>query len=202
MQVTETERSVFVHCSALVETDDVGEGTRVWAFAHVMGGAKVGKRCNICDHVFVESGAAIGDDVVVKNGVSIWDGVKVENKVLIAPGATFTNDKHPRTKAIVPDFVPELTVVKEGASIGANATILCGITIGEYAMVGAGAVVTRDVPAYGLVVGNPAILVEYVCKCAKTLEFVDDRARCVCGREYLNKYDRCRDIVIVTCTKE
>ena len=144
----------FIHPQALVESNKIGAGTRVWAFAHVMKGARIGAGCNIGDHSFIESGVIVGNDVTIKNGVSVWDGVEIENLVFVGPNVAFTNDTRPRSKIYHP--VPERTRILEGASIGANATILAGITIGKYAMVGAGSVVTKDVKDFELVVGCPA----------------------------------------------
>ena len=144
----------FKHDTALVETPHVGAGTRVWAYAHLLPGAVVGERCNICDGVFIEGGARVGHAVTIKCGVQIWDGVTLEDGVFVGPNATFANDAYPRSGNR--DFELERTVVREGASIGANATILPGLVIGRHAMVGAGAVVTRDVPDYAIVLGNPA----------------------------------------------
>lgn len=151
-----TATSFYAHPLSLVETINVGEGTRIWAFTHVLPGARIGRDCNICDHVFVENDVVVGDRVTVKCGVQLWDGVRLEDDVFIGPNATFTNDAFPRSKQ---PFELLLTIVQRGASIGANATILPGIMIGEGAMVGAGAVVTRDVPPHTLVVGNPARVV-------------------------------------------
>jgi UDP-2-acetamido-3-amino-2,3-dideoxy-glucuronate N-acetyltransferase len=151
---------VFVHKNGLCESTKVGEGSRVWAFAHVLPGAEIGKDCNICDHVFIENDVVIGDRVTIKCGVQVWDGVRLENDVFIGPNATFTNDVFPRSKVYPTAFAH--TVVKEGASLGANCTILPGLTIGTKAMVGAGAVVTRNVPPNAIVVGNPARIVGYV----------------------------------------
>jgi len=161
--------SVFVHPNALCESDDLGAGTRVWAFAHVMKGAVVGRDCNLGDHAFVESGARIGDRVTVKNMVHVWDRVVVEDEAFLGPNMVFTNDKIPRVAWKRPPeaFLP--TRVGRGASIGANATVVCGVTIGALAFVGAGAVVTRDVPPHGLVVGNPARLTGWVCDCGERL---------------------------------
>jgi len=145
---------VFVHERGLCESDDVGPGTRVWAFAHVLPGARVGAECNICDGVFVEGGAVIGDRVTVKCGVQLWDGVELEDDVFVGPNATFTNDPMPRSRQWLEEY--PRTVVRAGASIGANATILPGLEVGTGAMVGAGAVVTRSVPPHAIVVGNPA----------------------------------------------
>lgn len=145
--------SFFSHHTALVETDQIGEGTRIWAFTHLLSGAMVGSQCNICDHVFIENDVIIGDRVTIKCGVQLWDGLRVEDDVFIGPNATFTNDLFPRSKT---EFKLKQTIIKQGASIGANATILAGVCIGGNAMVGAGAVVTRDVVAGSIVVGNPA----------------------------------------------
>lgn len=133
----------FKHSHALVESENIGENTRIWAFAHVLPGARIGVECNICDNVFIENDVIIGDRVTIKCGVQIWDGIRLENDVMVGPNATFTNDLFPRSKQ---PFQLRTTVVGRGASIGANATVLCGITIGAGAMIGAGSVVTKDVP--------------------------------------------------------
>jgi UDP-2-acetamido-3-amino-2,3-dideoxy-glucuronate N-acetyltransferase len=175
-------RGFFTHAASLVETDQVGAGTRIWAFCHVLAGAVIGRDCNLGDHCFVEGGVVIGDDVVIKNGVSVWQGVTIENGVFVGPNVAFTNDLVPRAKAYLPEY--DRTLLCEGASIGANATLLCGITIGRFALVGAGAVVTSDVPDFGLVVGNPARLRGLVCRCGQRLAFSAHQARCACGRAY------------------
>lgn len=154
------DADVFVHPLGLCESADVGGGTRVWAFAHVLPGAVIGSDCNICDHVFIEGGATVGDRVTIKSGVQLWDGVSLGDDVFVGPNATFTNDLFPRSRHHL-DAYPS-TIVEDGASIGANATILPGVRIGAKAMVGAGAVVTRDVPAGAIVVGNPARIRGYV----------------------------------------
>ncbi|GAA1805840.1 isomerase [Planosporangium flavigriseum] len=152
--------SFFVHPNGLCESTDIGDGTRIWAFAHVLPGARVGADCNICDGVFIENDVTVGDRVTVKCGVQLWDGVTLEDDVFVGPNVTFTNDRMPRSRQYPEEFLR--TRVEAGASIGANATILPGITIGRSAMVGAGAVVTRSVPPYAIVVGNPARLTGYV----------------------------------------
>jgi acetyltransferase-like isoleucine patch superfamily enzyme len=173
----------FVHPKALVETEQIGEGTRVWAFAHVLEGAVIGGNCNIGDHCFIERGVEIGDEVVIKNGVSIWSGVKIEARAFIGPNVAFTNDMMPRARIYHSEY--EHTLVREGASIGANATILCGLTLGRYSLVGAGSVVTRDVPDFALAYGNPARLAGWLCRCGQKLVFdAQDDARCGCGRSY------------------
>ena len=150
----------FVHPQALCESPHLGAGTRIWAFAHVLPGARIGADCNVCDHVFIENDVLVGDRVTIKCGVQLWDGVRLEDDVFVGPNATFTNDIFPRSKQYPQAFAH--TEVRRGASIGANATILPGVTIGSRAMVGAGAVVTRNVPPHAVVVGNPAKIVGYV----------------------------------------
>ena len=150
----------FVHPQALCESNEIGEGTRIWAFAHVLSGAQIGRDCNVCDGVFIEGNVVVGDRVTVKCGVQLWDGVRLHNDVFVGPNATFTNDLFPRSRRYPEKFLE--TVVESGASIGANATILPGLRIGSGAMVGAGAVITRSVPPNAIVVGNPARIVGYV----------------------------------------
>lgn len=143
-----------IHPSADVHSQKIGKGTRIWQFAVILPGAVIGKDCNICSHVFVENNVVVGDRCTVKCGVQLWDGVVLEDDVFVGPNATFTNDPFPRSR-VKPESFPK-TTVKRGASIGANATILPGIVIGERAVVGAGAVVVADVPAGTVVAGNPA----------------------------------------------
>lgn len=151
--------TTFIHPQALCESTHIGDGTRVYAFAHILAGARIGQDCNICDGVFIENDVVVGNRVTVKCGVQLWDGVRVEDDVFVGPNATFSNDRFPRSRQRPPEFLK--TVVQRGASIGANATLLPGITIGSGAMVGAGAVVLRSVPANAIVVGNPARIVGY-----------------------------------------
>lgn len=149
----------FVHAGGICESTNVGDGTRIWAFTHVLPGAVIGEDCNICDGVFIENQVTIGNRVTVKCGVQLWDGVVLEDDVFVGPNATFTNDAFPRSKKRL-DKYPE-TVICRGASIGANATILPGLTVGRNAMVAAGAVVTRSVPPNAIVMGNPARISGY-----------------------------------------
>jgi acetyltransferase-like isoleucine patch superfamily enzyme len=143
-----------IHPMSDVQSENIGEGTSIWQFCVVLPQAKVGENCNICSHCFIENDVILGDRVTVKCGVQIWDGLRVEDDVFIGPNVTFTNDRHPRSKQY-PDEFPQ-TIIRKGASIGANATILPGIEIGEGAMIGAGAVVTKSVAPDVTVVGNPA----------------------------------------------
>jgi len=178
----------FIHPTAVVEEGAIiGDGTRVWHFAHIRSGARIGRNCNIGKDVYIDVGVEMGDNVKIQNSVSIYRGVRIEDDAFIGPHAVFTNDLYPRSFNRDWKIVP--TLVKKGASIGANATIVCGVTIGEYAMVGAGSVVTRDVPPHGLVYGNPARLRGFVCFCGRRLEEVVEMSenevsfRCShCGR--------------------
>jgi acetyltransferase-like isoleucine patch superfamily enzyme len=161
----------------------VGRRTRIWAFAHVLTGVTIGDDCNVCDHTFIEGGVRVGNGVTIKCGVSLWDGVVVEDDVFIGPNVVFTNDKRPRSRMRPPKY--RETVLKQGCSLGANATILPGLIIGRWAMIGAGAVVTRDVPDFALVFGTPARLKSWVCVCGEKLPITGDRAVvCSCQRRY------------------
>lgn len=167
----------------------LGSGTRIWAFAHVVIGAVVGKDCNICDHTFIEGGVRIGDRVTLKCGVYLWDGIVLEDDVFVGPCVAFTNDVRPRSKRY-PDQYP-ITTLRQGCSIGANATLLPGLTIGRWAMIGAATVVTRDVPDFGLMVGNPGRLRGWVCRCGQKLgSFLDGIVACPCGKSYRMKPDQ------------
>ncbi len=146
--------SVKIHESADVKSQNIGENTCIWQFCVILPEAKIGKNCNICANVFIENDVVVGDNVTVKSGVQLWDGVRVENNVFIGPNVTFTNDLVPRSKMYPDKFAT--TIIKRGASIGANATIVAGNTIGGYALVGAGSVITKDVPANTVWYGNPA----------------------------------------------
>ena len=184
---------VNLHSTAIVETQNINRGTRIWAFTHVMKDVAIGKNCNIGEHCFIESGVTIGNDVTIKNGNMIWEGVILEDGVFVGPQVFFTNDLYPRSPRLSQAqrryrsrewLLP--TYVKRGASIGAGAVIIAGITIGEFAMVGAGALVTKDVPAYALVVGNPARGQGWVCQCGQPMIFQNEIAQCKdCGLDYV-----------------
>lgn len=155
----EEMQGLQIHEKAICESSSIGENTRIWAFAHILSGAIIGENCNICDGAFIENDVVVGNNVTIKCGVQLWDGIRIADDVFIGPNATFTNDKFPRSKEYPDEFLT--TTVESHASIGANATILPGITIGTGAMVGAGSVVTKNIPPGAIVQGNPARIVGY-----------------------------------------
>lgn len=175
----------FKHPTAIVESDNIGEGTKIWHFAQVREGAKLGKNCVVGKSVYIDADVEIGNGVKIQNFVSVYKGVRIEDDVFIGPSVTFTNDLYPRAFRWNDDMIVP-TVVKKGASIGANSTILCGVTINEYAIIGAGSVVTRDVSAFCLVYGNPAELKGFVCQCGKKLEWKGRK-----GKEVILKCPHC-----------
>ena len=193
---------VFIHPTALVETADIGEGTRIWAFTHIAPQVHIGSCCNIGEHCYIETGATIGKAVTIKNGNQIWRGVTLEDGVFVGPGVVFTNDLYPRSPrlpAAQARYQHEAwlvtTRVARGASLGAGSILLAGKTIGEYAMVGAGTVVTKSIPAYALVLGNPMRIYGWVCQCGAQLTFSHDTARCsVCQQVYHKDQDHVRII--------
>ncbi len=188
-------KDIFIHPLAVVESSDIGEGTRIWAWTHIMPGAKIGRFCNIGEHCYIENDVKIGDYCTIKNGVCLWDGITLEDHVFVGPCAVFTNDKYPRSRA--KDWELRRTLVKKYATIGAGAVILCGIEIGAFSMIGAGAVVTKSVPDFAVVAGNPAKILGYACFCgsivlkAKNLKrrkFLEKEIICPkCGISY--KYE-------------
>ncbi|WP_329793235.1 acyltransferase [Lentzea sp. DG1S-22] len=173
---------VRVHPHGLCESDDVGDGTRVWAFAHVLPGARIGRDCNICDGAFVESRAVLGDNVTVKNGTLVFDGVTCEDDVFLGPNVLFTNDLRPRAHVKKTGDALETTLVRRGATLGAGAVVVCGTEIGEHAFAAAGAVVTKSVPAHAFVAGNPAVVKGWVCACG--LRLSDDFSCPECGTRH------------------
>ena len=186
-------KGTYIHPTALAESREIGEGTRVWAFTHILAGARVGKDCNIGDHCFIESGAVVGNNVTLKNGNMVWEGVHLSDGVFVGPNVFFTNDLHPRSPRLPeareryaekPNWLVP-TVIERGAALGAGAIILAGVKVGEYATVGAGAVVTKPVAPHSLVVGNPARQVGWVCRCGKSLKFKRRQAKCAeCGDRF------------------
>lgn len=176
--------SAYIHPQSLVEEGaSIGAGTRVWAFAHILPEAIVGVDCNLCDHTFIENAVRIGDRVTIKSGVYLWDGIEVEDEVFIGPAAVFSNDRFPRSKRYPAQFAK--TTLCRGCSIGANATVLPGVRVGRWAMVGAGSVVTRDVADHALVYGNPTTLQGWVCSCGERLAFGSTSiTTCECGKSY------------------
>jgi len=175
----------FIHESSYVdEGAEIGAGTKIWHFCHVMPRARVGERCNIGQNVLVSSNVILGNNVKIQNNVSLYTGVIIEDDVFLGPSMVFTNVINPRSHINRKDEY-QTTLVQKGASIGANATIVCGITLGKYCFVGAGSVVTRDVPDYALVYGSPARVRGWMCQCGEQLNFKDDRAVCPsCGDAY------------------
>jgi UDP-2-acetamido-3-amino-2,3-dideoxy-glucuronate N-acetyltransferase len=185
----------FVHDSSYVdEPATIGEGTKIWHFSHVLPGCEIGRGCNIGQNVVIGPRVRIGNRVKIQNNVSVYEGVELEDEVFCGPSMVFTNVFTPRSgrpRNSSSDYLR--TLVKKGASIGANATIVCGNTIGEYAFVGAGSVVTKDVPPYAVVYGNPARIHGYACECGVRLTFNDDAAVCSeCGRAYQRTGDSIR----------
>lgn len=179
--IMEMAMGYFKHAKAVVaKTARIGQGTRIWAFANVQPGARIGKGCNICDGSFIEKGAVIGDHVTIKHHVAVFDGVTLEDDVFIGSNVAFINDRYPRSHR-KDAWTMEKSIIHKGATVGSNAVILCGVTVGEYALVGAGSVVTRDVPAFTIVCGNPARCKGYACHCGRKL---NGKLRCSCGNRY------------------
>lgn len=177
--------NVFVHESSYVDDNvKIGEGTKIWHFSHIMGGCEIGENCNIGQNVVISPKVKLGKGVKIQNNVSVYTGVICEDGVFLGPSCVFTNVINPRSFIERKSEYKE-TIIHKGASVGANVTIVCGHNIGKYALIGAGAVVTKDVPDYGLVVGNPGRVIGYVCKCGERLHFTDNKATCSsCGEKY------------------
>lgn len=194
----------FSHSTALVESESIGDDTKIWCFSHITEGAIIGKNCNIGEHCYIESGSFIGDNVTIKNGCSIWDGVTIQKGAFIGPNVAFTNDSMPRSprERAHRNYYKnkknwlEHTLVKEGVSIGANSTILSGLTIHEFAMIGAGSVVTKDINSHTLVYGNPARFKYFLCECCNRLNFINEESECVnCGSVFRKKDNKIHKIL-------
>lgn len=189
----------MIHESAYVEDAEIGEGTNIWHFVHVRKGARIGKNCNIGKGVYIDTNVEIGDGCKIQNFATIYQGVKIGNGVFIGPHVCFTNDVYPRASSWDDERLVK-TLVKDCASIGANATVIAGLTIGRFAMVGAGAVVSKDVPDQGLVLGNPARLIGFVCECGQRLSVKSRKPELVvlicnqCGKELRIDADIYREI--------
>ncbi len=167
--------SCNIHPLSDVQSTTIGEHTSVWQFCVILPGARIGKNCNINAHCFIENDVTIGDNVTIKCGVSVWDGLVIENNVLIGPNVSFTNNPYPRSKRYLKS--PEKIYINRGASIGAQSVVCSGITIGSYALIGAGSVVTKNVPDFNLWYGNPAILHGHVCVCGRRIEISDHKCK-------------------------
>ena len=176
----------YIHESSYVDDDvDIGEGTKVWHFTHVMKGTRIGQNCTLGQNVLVGPNVVIGDNVKIQNNVSVYEGVELQDEVFCGPSCVFTNVDRPRSGFPTASEKYLRTLLKTGATVGANATIVCGHTIGEHAFIGAGAVVTNDIPAHAIVYGNPARIHGWACACGEPLSFDDEHATCsACGRKY------------------
>ena len=196
MRASGLDPAVFVHPQGLCDSVEVGVGTRIWAFAHVLEGARVGAGCNVCDGAYVEGGAVVGDRVTIKNQVMIFAGVTIADDVFLGPGVTFTNDFFPRAHLHKSSDELDPTWVDEGATLGARVTVVCGVTVGANAFVGAGAVVTRDVAPHAFVVGNPARQIGWACRCGHRLPA---DLRCSCCRSYTLENDELHEALVASC---
>lgn len=187
------EKNYFVHESSYIDAPcEIGSGTRIWHFSHIMNGCKIGNNCNIGQNVVISPGVVLGDNVKIQNNVSVYTGVICEDDVFLGPSCVFTNVINPRSHISRKDEYRK-TVLKKGCSIGANSTVVCGHTIGKYALVGAGSVVTKDIPDYALVKGNPARVCGFVCYCGEKLSFDGNAALCKCGKRYLKYEDSVKE---------
>ena len=188
-------KEYFVHESSYVdEPCKVGKGTKIWHFTHIMPNCEIGERCNIGQNVVISSGVTLGNNVKIQNNVSVYTGVHCEDDVFLGPSCVFTNVINPRSHVSRKDEYKE-TLIGQGASIGANATIVCGNHIGRYALIGAGTVVTKNVPDYALMVGNPARQLGWMCQCGEKIHFHDDVAVClVCSKKYSKSESNVREV--------
>jgi len=185
------DNKFFVHESSYIDEGcQIGDGTHIWHFCHIMSDCKIGKNCNIGQNVVISPSVILGNNVKIQNNVSVYTGVIAEDNVFMGPSCVFTNVINPRSH-ISRKSEYKTTLLKEGCSLGANSTIVCGHTIGKYALVGAGSVVTKDVPDYAIVAGNPAKLLGYICNCGEKISFVDDKAECrCCHRKYIKNKEK------------
>ena len=187
-------KEYFVHESSYVdEPCQIGKNTKIWHFSHIMSGAVIGSDCNIGQNVVISPDVILGNNVKIQNNVSVYTGVVCEDDVFLGPSCVFTNVINPRSHISRKNEYRK-TLLKKGCSVGANSTIVCGHTIGKYALIGAGSVVTKDVPDYALVKGNPARVSGYVCYCGEKLNFVNDTAKCKCGKKYLKTAEIVKEI--------
>lgn len=180
------EKNYYIHESSYIDDDvEIGEGTKIWYFCHIQRGARIGKYCSLGQNVNISNNVIIGEGCKLQNNVSLYEGVELENYVFCGPSCVFTNDLTPRAKYPKGRDAYKKTLIREGASIGANATIVCGCTIGKWALIGSGAVVTKDVPDHALMIGVPAVQKGWVCECGQILVFEDNSTDCPsCGRKY------------------
>ena len=198
LQKDKIKKNYFVHESTYIDEDvEIGEGTKIWHFSHILSGSRMGEKCIMGQNVMVGPDVIVGNRCKIQNNVSVYKGVTLEDEVFCGPLCVFTNIYNPRA------FIERKgefrkTLVRKGATIGANATIICGNTIGKYALVGAGSIVTKDVPDYALVVGTPAKQIGWVCKCGTTLKLENNHAKCNCG----NKYELSGEKLITIFEKE
>lgn len=188
------KKEYFVHESSYVdEPCQIGRNTKIWHFSHIMSGAVIGSNCNIGQNVVISPDVVLGSNVKIQNNVSVYTGVVCEDDVFLGPSCVFTNVINPRSHISRKNEYRK-TVLRKGCSIGANSTIVCGHSIGKYALIGAGSVVTKDVPDYALVKGNPARVSGYVCYCGEKLNFVNDTADCKCGKKYLKTSEVVKEV--------
>ncbi|NFM09929.1 N-acetyltransferase [Clostridium botulinum] len=185
------DKKYFVHESSYIDDNvEIGEGTKIWHFSHIMSNSIMGEKCNIGQNVVISPGVKLGNGVKIQNNVSVYTGVICEDDVFLGPSCVFTNVINPRS-FIERKSEYKQTIIGKGASVGANVTIVCGHNIGKYALIGAGAVVTKNIPDYALVVGNPAIVKGYVCKCGSKLDFKNNKAICeICNEEYIKSDEK------------
>lgn len=189
------DKEYFVHESSYVDQPcRIGKGTKIWHFSHIMSGAVIGDNCNIGQNVVISPDVILGNNVKIQNNVSVYTGVECEDDVFLGPSCVFTNVINPRSHISRKNEYRK-TVLKTGCSVGANSTIVCGHTIGKYALIGAGSVVTKDVPDYALVKGNPARVSGYVCYCGEKLNFDNNSATCKCGKKYMKNVDVVKEII-------